>query len=729
MALITTASVECSSIVQQTRSTHFSRPTATAENRVFGRGVRKKGLVECTLSAWTEVLCKDLRYASRMLRMNPGVTVVAILSLSLGVAVNTTIFSAFDALLLRPLPYQNIEQVVAIDNVPLKQQRGGAGASVGDLVHWRERNRSFEQIEVASGWEVTTLTGQGQGDPERVRREFMTPRMFQLLRVLPVLGSGFDSEADYHGNEMMISYELWLRRFGGDRAIIGRTIFTDDSPNIIMGVLPRGFDLWGQGPMDLYHAIPLFEPNFTDPNMRWLLAIGRLKRGVTIERAQSQMDVVARQLAQAYPETNKEMGLRLEPLQKALFGWSRTWLNPLFAAVGFVLLIACSNVANLLLSRAAIRQKEVAIRAALGAGRLRLIRQLLTESILLGLLSGIVGLALSFWGIRLFLVLTPQEIPQIRNMSIDMRVLAFTLGISVLTGILFGLAPALRASRTDLVESLKEGVRSFSRPSRQRGQSVLVVAEMALAYVLLVCAGLMINTFVRELRVNPGFDSTNLVTVELRAGGLRYIDPTVSPRIRVTPALPAYFKEVENRMKRLSGVESAALVDWLPMQDESEQSMRPIAIAGKPAAMGGQRPGALYQSISPDYFHAMRIPLLKGRGISEADIETSPWVVVINDAMARKFWPNQDPIGQLITIETQGARERPREVVGIAGNVRQFRLADEPRPEMYVSHQQQADIFVRGLLAIPRSQERCSADAASAGDVRRDSSPHGAQCR
>jgi putative ABC transport system permease protein len=637
-----------------------------------------------------ETLFQDLRRAIRMLLRSPGFMLVALFSLALGISATTTIFSAVDAILLRPLPYPASARVVLILNTSLKQPGNDQGVSTSDLLRWRKGNSVFNQIELARwGAEMNAVTGAGV--PERLALEYATPGLFRLLGVQPILGHALTEEdANHHGyHSAAISYEFWQRHFAGDPNILGRSFFVDIDKTVVAAVLPRGFDLFGSGPADIYKLAPVSESN-SETN-RWLTGFGKLKPGITVEQAQASMNVLARHLEQAYPDTNKGVGIKLRPLQDGLFGWSRQILYPLFAAVAFVLLIACTNVANLLLSRASTRRKEIGIRAALGAGRARLISQMLTESVLLSLGGGLLGSALSVWGIKLFVALAPQWLPQTKSISLDARVLAFTFAVSVATGILFGLAPALRASKTDLNDSLKDGGKTSTAGSRHRTRSALVVVEVALALVLLVSAGLMMNTVIRVLNADPGFHPGGLLTLEVRLIGEKYFDVSSDPDI-VTPQVGLYSRRLLDRVRAMPGVESVALTDWLPMLKDAENIGVAFTVAGRPAVTEDELPGGLFGAVSPDYFRVMQIPLLKGRDLTPQDVETAPWVVVINDAMARKFFPNQNPIGQVITLKTQALQreERPREIVGVVGNVRQFGLAVNPLPEIYAPYPQQA---------------------------------------
>ena len=642
-----------------------------------------------------ETLLQDLQYAIRTLRKSPAFAVVAVLSLALGIGANSTIFSAINAILIRRPPYPSLGRLVTIVNSPLKQPGNRYPVSTGDLFHWRKDNPVFEQIE-ASSWGAESNALSGAGVPERVAVQRVTPGLLPLLGVQAVLGRlvAADEADSKEGGGVAISYEFWQRHFARDPKVLGRSFFVDNDTVTVVAVLCPGFELFGMGPPDVVQWLSVNRRSAGE-TQRWLMGFGRLKPGVTIKQAQASMDVLARRLEQAYPDTNKDLGVRLQSLQVGLFGWSREVLYPLFAAVAFVLLIACTNIANLLLSRASTRRKEIGIRTALGASRFRLIRQMLTESVLLALTGGFLGLLFSVWGIKIFVALAPSWLPQAKAISIDARVLGFTVAISMFTGPMFGLAPALRASKADLNDSLKEGGRSSAPGSRHRTRSTLVVIEVSLALVLLASAGLMVNTVVRVLHADPGFQPRHLLTLEVRLIGKKYFDISQWDKTGldlVTPQVGIICKQVLERVRVLPGVESAALIDWLPMLEDAERFGTTFTIVGRPTVKGDARPGAMFSAISPQYFHVMQIPLLRGRDFTEQDAGTAPWVVVINDAAARKFWPNQDPIRQVITLDTQAdrAEERPREIIGVVGNVRQFRLGEDPYPEIYAPYPQQA---------------------------------------
>lgn len=639
-----------------------------------------------------ETFLQDLRYALRQLRKAPGFTITAILTLALGIGANTTIFSAINTALFRPLRYPENSRLVAVFNQNVKDRRM-RGLSTGDLANWKRQNSVFDQLEASSTFAAKIVMA-GPGGPMRIGVQYVTPGLLPLLGVKPVLGRLLlDADAKPNNEfNVVLSYRYWHGHFGDDPSILGKQFFMDTAPITVVGVASPGFDLMGAGDTDVYQPLSTENVPPSELTNRWLLGVGRLKPGVNLEQAQSAMNVLARHFEEAFPDTNKDLGVKLQPLHDALFGWTRPILYPLLGAVAFVLLIACTNIANLMLSKAAARRKEVGIRSALGANRLRLVRQVLTESVLVAVLGGLLGLGLSFGGTRAFVALAPQWYPQAKEITIDVRVLAFTLVISVLAGIAFGLAPALRNSKVDLIDSLKEAGRSSSTGSRHRTRSIFVVVEVALSLVLFISAGLMMNTFLRVLRSSPGFQAEHVLTAEFRLTGKKYLD--VAPLEKtgfdiVTPQVEIFCKQVLERVKALPGVQSAALIDWLPMSDQMDSSGRTFTIAGRTPMLAGEKPGAIYTAISPDYFKVMQIPLLRGRYPGEQDVESTPWVVVINQVMARKFWRNQDPVGQVITFDTVPNEERPREIVGIVGDVKQVASGMDPQPEIYVPYLQQ----------------------------------------
>jgi len=645
--------------------------------------------IESTAS-WIEALGQDLRYAARRLCKTPSFTLVAVLTLALGIGGTTTIFSAIDALLLRPLPYPDQDRLVALSNTFPQYPRSRGPVSATDVAHWMAGNQVFEQIEFVSRPDMVAMSSAGSA--ERVGVQHVSARLFGLLGIKSFLGSFPTDEVTVRQGStgVALSYEFWQRHFAGDPNVLGRPIFVDTFSGTVIAVLNPGFDLFGSGPPEMFIIEGM--GNVTDSGVndsRWLTAIGKLKPGVSIEQAQSAMNVTAQRLARAFPENYKDIGVRLESLQKGLFGWSAEAFYLLFAVVGFVLLIACTNVANLLLVRGDGRRREIGVRIALGASRISLIRQLLTESVLLSLVGGVAGLAVSFLGIRILNVLSAPLLPT-AGPSLDGRVLFFTLGICILTGLVFGLIPAYRASKNDVNESLRDGGRSTATRSRHRTRNILVVGEVAVALVSLICAGLMINTLARILYTNPGFSTEHLLTAEIRLTGDRYMDAMDTDKTGlnlIKPPVGTFCRQVLERLKNIPGVDNAALVDWFPLADDAQHAYPGFSVAGRSVDSSAERPRVLMDTISPDYFHLMGIPILRGRSVTEHDTETSARVVVINEAMAREFWPNEDPIGREITFDSS-PEEQPRQIVGIVGNVKQFVLTIDSQPQAFVSYLQ-----------------------------------------
>ncbi len=643
-----------------------------------------------SITGWIETLGQDVRYAVRGLCKAPAFTLVAVLTLALGIGGTTTIFSAIDALLLRPLPYPDQDRLVALSNSYAKFPRDRGPVSATDVAHWRADNQVFEQIECVSGPDMVAMSSAGTA--ERVGVQHVSVRLFSLLGIQAFMGNvPTDALTEKRGLDgVAISYEFWQHHFGGDPNVLGRSIFVDTASTTVIAVLNPGFNLFGTGVPEVYFIHGMADPadsGIDDP--RFLVGIGKLKPGVSVEQAQAAMNVAALHLAQVFPKVYKDVGVKVESLQKGLFGWSAEVFYLLFAAVGFVLLIACTNVANLLLVRGDGRRKEIGVRVALGASRRSLIQQLLTESVLLALGGGLAGLALSFWGIRILRAMSAYLFPMAR-VSVNGRVLLFTFGICVLTGLVFGLIPAYRASKNDPNECLREGGRSTATKSRHRTRNILVVAEIGVALVSLVCAGLMINTAARILHTSPGFDPDHLLTAEVRLTGEKYMDATDQDKTGlnvIKPPVGIFCRQVLERAGQIPGVDSTALVDWLPLAENAQHAYPGFTIIGKSVDASAEKPSAIRDAVSPDYFQLMGIPIRRGRGITEHDTETSAAVVVINEAMARQFWPNEDPIGREITFDS-APEERPRQIVGIVGNVKQFVLTDESQAQAYVSYLQ-----------------------------------------
>ena len=572
-----------------------------------------------SIAGWIETLGQDLRYAARGLCKAPAFMLVAVLTLALGIGGTTTIFSAIDALLLRPLPYPDQDRLVALSNSYARFPRDRGPVSATDVAHWRVDNQVFEQIECVSGPDMVAMSSAGYA--ERVGVQHVSVRLFSLLGIKAFMGNvPTDAVSEKRGSDgVAISYEFWQRHFGGDPNVLGRSLFVDTASTTVIAVLNPGFNLFGTGVPEAYFIHGMADPGDSGiDDDRFLLGIAKLKPGVSVEQAQAAMNATALHLAQVFPQVYKGVGVKVEPLQKGLFGWSAEVFYLLFVAVGFVLLIACTNVANLLLVRGDGRRREIGVRVALGASRRSLIQQLLTESVLLALAGGLAGLVLSFGGIRILKALSASLFPMAR-VSVNGRVLFFTFGICVLTGLVFGLIPAYRTSKNDPNECLREGGRSTATKSRHRTRNILVVAEIAVALVSLICAGLMINTVTRILRTSPGFNPDHLLTAEVRLTGEKYMDATGQDKTGfnvIQPGVRTFCRQLLERVREIPGVESAALVDWLPLADNAQHAFPGFTIVGRSTDLSAEKPTVILDGVSAGYFQLMGIPILRGRGIT-----------------------------------------------------------------------------------------------------------------
>ncbi len=669
---------------------------------------------------WIEEMWQDLRFGARMLLRKPGFTLIAIITLALGIGANSAIFSVVNSVLLRELPYREPQRLVMVwSDRPLQQAQTGwrefpfAAADFRDL---RDQNQSFEQM-AAFGAQPLNITG--SGEPELLGGVCASANLFALLGVEARHGRVFLPEEDQPGNNrvVVLSDGLWQRRFGSDPKIIGQTISLDNEPYTVIGVAPPGFQFPPNDSLPAAYQFPR-EVNFYTPlaltreqwNNRgpaYLTAIARLKSQTGFEQAQAELVGIAERLARQYPESNRNESVRLVAIQQQVVGKIQTALLALLSAVGFVLLIACVNVANLLLARAAARQKEMAIRAALGAGRWRMIRQLLTESLLLAVAAGALGLLLAVWSVDLLRTIVPDNFPRAAEIGVDARVFGFTLVVSLLTGVIFGLIPALRGSRTDLNEPLKEAGRSSGGSSRNRLGGLLVVSEVALALLLLAGAGLMLRSFIRLMSVDPGFDPQNVLTVAIGLPQSKYRPPQRA----------AFFQQLLERLRALPGVRSVGAV--FPPLGAGEAGAG-FSIEGRPPAAPGEPRLAAPRWVSPDYFKAMKIQLLKGRVFTESDsMDTLP-VIIINEAMARQYWPNEDPIGRRVSSTDDNLwRDKPlwREIVGVVKDVRYTALDTEARAQMYTPFTQVPPFFSGRTLVARTDGDPLSFVAAVRGQV------------
>jgi putative ABC transport system permease protein len=644
-------------------------------------------------------LSRDFLFAARMLGKNPAFTMVAIVTLALGIGANTTIFSVMNALVLRPLNLRDPGQLVVISETRLKQ-RGERTPTMGAFWEWKKNSRTLQDIALARFY-GDPVTISGIGHAERVNSAICGINYFELLGVKAFRGRTFlpGDNPKGLGGSIVISERLWERTFGADPGILGQSVALRGEKKTIVGVLPPGFSVlpWQTG-VDVWEA---FNAEGM-PQVRWLPKMGRLKPGVSIERAEAELNSIARGMGPN--DADAEWSVRLKSLHETFVQGARRYFYILLGAVGFILLIACANVANLLLARGAGRQGEIAIRASLGAGRWRLFQQLLVESLLLGLLGGALGVLVGFWGTRLLVATAPIEELSTLATGVDLTVLGFTLGLSLLTGIVFGLMPAFRASRPDLHEALKAGGRQGGGASRQWGQGFLMVSEVALGVVLLVGAGLLINSFIRMQRVDLGFHPENVMRSDVFLDGPRFWHntPGSAPGTMktITPESDVFFRQALERIQALPGVVAAGISHLAPPGDVELRSFRVI---GRPAPPAGQENHAGYDEISGGFFASLDIPLLKGRYVTDRDAEASPWVVDINQTLARRFFAHEDPIGKLVQSSIvagavgQLEEDRPREIVGVVGDVRQFGAGSEQDPIMYGSYLQHGKNFPGGL--------------------------------
>lgn len=612
-----------------------------------------------------EVLLQDARYGLRMMRRNPGFTLVAVLTLTLGIGANTAIFSVVNGVLLNPLPYPHPEQLVTLHESKANFQNGSI--SYLNFRDWQKENHTFSAMAVSRGYDFS-LTG--MGDAEQLRGEFVSSDFFPLLGVAPVLGRQLAPGEDEIGAApvALISEGLWQRKFGSGRDVLGKSLTLDGRSYAIIGVIPAGFDL----SIPSFRTSAVYVPigqynNPLLPNRSSGLGIhgiGRLKPGVRLEQARADMDRLTRSLAAAYPMLNKGIGASLIPLKEQIVGQIQPFLVVLLAAVGFVLLIACVNVANLLLARSNRRTREFAVRIALGASKNRMVRQLLTESVLLSVVGGGLGLLLATWGTRAMLRTLPEEIPRAGEIGLDGRVLVFTMLVSVFSGILFGLIPALKTSRSDVAARINEGGRSLSR-ARHRLQNTFVVVELGMALVLLTGAGLMIRCLTRLWNVDPGFDAHNVLTF-----GISLAPPMMKAS---AGEIRAAFRQIDDKLAAFPGIE-AVTVSWgaFPLQGDDEQL---FWMEGQPKpASPNDMNWTLRYVVDPDYLKVMGTPLLRGRFLESRDDEHSPHVVVIDEAFARKFFPKEDPIGKRINLDDGNGQSQLAQVVGVVKHVKQWGL-------------------------------------------------------
>ncbi|HET6975479.1 MAG TPA: ABC transporter permease [Pyrinomonadaceae bacterium] len=619
-----------------------------------------------------ETLLKDLRYGIRSFRKRPGFLFIAISTLALGIGATTAMFTVVNSMLLRPLNFPEPEQIVRFQGINPRQGITESNMSMPDIADWQTQSQSFEQIAgYVSGGVFLSL----EEETERVRATAVTTDFFPLFKTNPISGRTIQADDMKEGAEaaVVISHALWQRRFGGTSDVVGRKISMNSKPATIVGVMPAGFTYPNDS--EVWAALPL-KPNDEPRDNRYVSVVSRLKPGTSLSQAQSEMDTISQRLSQNYVVTNNGWGVQLTELRESLVGELKTSLIVLLSAVGFVLLIACANVANLLLARAAARQKEIALRTALGASRLRVVRQLLTESVMLSLVSGVAGLALSIWLIKLLIAITPPNTPRVDEIGIDLRVFGFTLGVTILAGLLFGLVPALQTSRPNLNEELKDsGQRGSETGGRNRVGSLLIVSEIAISFILLAGAGLLIKSFMHLREINPGFNSDNVLVMRLTSPPGKYAQG--EPRAQI-------FKQLVDRVKATPGVQSAGVILSLPLGGDTFNVGRGLIREGRPMVPEEQT-NAQHLPITPDYFQTLQIPLKAGRFFTDQDNLQSTKVVIINEKLARQLWPGESPIGKHFTIWRD--EKFPREVVGVVGDTRQS-LDEEAGQQMYVPYAQ-----------------------------------------
>ncbi len=654
----------------------------------------KEEVRDIRIGHWIETLGKDLRFGLRSLGKSPGFTAVTILTLALGIGANTAVFSIVNAVVLRPLPYQAPDRLVKI-----WPEKPNVSTSKADFVELKRAATSFDDLGAYSGWGFT-LTG--SGDPARLVGARTTANLFSLLGVEAAVGRTFLPEEDQPGQEkvVLLSYGLWQSRFGADPQIVGRPITIDRAPYVVVGVMPRDFDFLGLPSCDLWLPAPLDSNNQDDYSAAYLTLIGRLKNVVKVEQAQSEITALALHLWEKRGRSGEPERPLVTPLRTDLVANVQTMLFVLLGVVGFVLLIACANVANLQLARTSTRQRELAIRAALGATRARLVRQLLTENCLLGLLGGAAGIALAWFGLDLLLQLLPLQLPRAGGIALSRSVLGLSLGISLLTGLLFGLAPARQVARPDLQAPLKEGGRTSANGVGRRLRAVLVFAETALALMLVVGAGLLIKSFARLHTVDPGFTADRVISFQLSPSD---DDPA---RVRL------YYREVLGRLQNLPGVKSVGGIHLLPM---SEDNWNPsIKIEDQSLTSGTSSESVNWRLVTPDYFRTMKIPLRAGRFFTAADNENAPDVALVNETLARKYWPGGDPLGKRVRTGFEG-KGKWASIVGVVGDIRQQGLRNQVEPELYRPYPQHD--FLPDMTVMVRSTSDSPALAASIRDA------------
>ena len=626
-------------------------------------------------------LSQDIRYGIRTLGKNPGFTIVAVMTLALGIGANTAIFSVVQNVLLRPLPYPEPDKLVEIWNTyPPQVPRGGL--SPGDYADWKQQNQSFSEmgayVRISQGFNLT-----GEGEPQRVLASYASAGLFPMLGAHVVAGRSFVPEEDRAGSApvVILGHRLWLSRFGGDPRVVGRTIALDNQRYTVVGVLPVGFQLlrWP----DLWMPIGQFNDDLTEHVHHAFDAVARRKPGVSLEQARDEINRLNQQEATKYPNEHKNFGVLVENLQDPSAAQLRNTLLVLFGAVGLVLLIACANIVNLLLVRNAAREREVALRTALGASPWRLIRQLLTESTLLSLAGGALGLFLAIAGLKALLAFVPADLAVLQDSGLNRAVLVFTVAVCLAAGIACGLLPAIRTLKTNLAGVLKQGNKGASAAGHHRTHNVLVVSEIAMALIPLIAAGLLLRSFQHLLEVDPGFRMDHILTMEIQQPALSFVQYnqlSQEEQIKLGQNQARQFEQVAAQIRALPGVKEAGGIDDLPLSNEFRQASR-FVIEGQPVPAAGARPIVQFRTVSLNYFSSLAIPLRAGRFFTEDDLKQLN--AVINETMARRFWPQGDALGKRINLCSLDPKPCWSTIIGITGNVHQFGLDAEPTFDVY----------------------------------------------
>jgi len=648
-----------------------------------------------------QTLWQDLRYGARMLLKKRGFTLVAVITLGLGIGANTTMFSVINGMLLRPLPFNDPERLMHLDEKSPKVGMETMGFSFPDFTDWRARSRSFEEMALYEEDSFTLASGNATERAERIDGARVTASLFPLLGVQTAQGRHFLDEEDKpgSGSSVIIGYGLWRRRFGGDPGVIGRVVRIDGGSVTIVGVMPAGFSF----PIKAEIWKPMAAAYEKERGRHSAYGIGRLKPGVTVETADAEIQAISAAIASEYPQSNKGVEGVVKPWREALLEDANELLWLLLGVVGFVLLIACANVANLLLARGASRAGEMAIRSALGAGRRRLIRQMLAESLLLASFGGALGLLIALWSADGMMAVIPEALPPWMKFSIDWRVLAFTLGATAATAMLCGIAPSWQASKTDLMSVMKDGARGAGSLRKQRLRSLLVIGEVALAMTLLIGAGLMMKSFIRVRQINTGFSADRVMTAKVALPNTQYSAPEQRDN---------FFRQLLQGVATTPGVESAALTSSLPL--EEDVSVSGFYVEGKPEPQNNsQIPIAIYCAVSPGYFRTMGMRLLRGRDFTDADIEGKEQVVIVDETIARRHFADVDPIGRRIRFGGAKSGKPWLTIIGVAGAVRHVELKKDVRMQAYLPYQQAS----RGNMTIVA---RANGDPASLTTALRD---------